>query len=173
MPSKLNATKRSILAGAASRTNLRVLPVPETVTVSETMVQKMLTELLGAKLVAETAVLDQDVVWCDTDDRKVTLVATDAGLEAIDIEPATVPVAQKADATKITKQDAVLGLLRRQQGASIAEMTSATGWLPHSVRGWMSGTAKKRLGLEFISEKDSAGVRRYHIAPLKSDAKAG
>jgi hypothetical protein len=168
MRSKLNDTKRTILAGAASRTNLRVLPVPETVTVSEAMANKMISELLDAGLVSETAAMGDDVVWRETDDGRATLVITEAGLAAIGIVPGSVPVEQPASSDKLTKQDSVMVLLRRQQGASIEEMMAATGWQSHSVRGWMSGTAKKRLGLEFISEKDAAGVRRYHIAPLKS-----
>ncbi len=66
-----------------------------------------------------------------------------------------------------SKQDIVIALLRRQQDASIIEMVQATGWQPHSVRGFMSGALKKRLGLEVISEKDASGERRYHVAPLK------
>jgi len=171
MPSKLNDTKRTILAGAASRTDLKVLPVPETIKVSEAMVDKMLSELLGAGLVAETAALDHDVVWREADDvGRLTLIATDSGLTAIGIEPGialTEPTAMAAPSTA-SKQDAVVNLLRRQQGASIEEMMAATGWQSHSVRGFMSGTLKKKLGLDLISEKDAAGVRRYHVAPLKS-----
>jgi hypothetical protein len=170
--SKLNDTKRSVLAGAACRTDLRVLPVPETIRVSEAMVDKMVGELLSAGLVAETAALDHDVVWRDGDAGKFTLVITDAGLAAIGIEPGTAPVELPAAMPKTSKQDSIVALLRRRQGASIDEMTAATGWLPHSVRGWMSGAAKKRLGLELVSEKDGAGTRRYHVAALRHSAGA-
>ena len=40
----------------------------------------------------------------------------------------------------------------------------ATGWQAHSVRGLLSGTAKKKMGLDVVSEKDTKGVRRYRIA---------
>jgi len=69
-----------------------------------------------------------------------------------------------------SKQDRVLALLRRQQGASIAEICEATGWQPQSVRGWMAGAAKKRLGLVLVSEKDEGGVRRYHVAAVAQSA---
>ncbi|MDB5542179.1 MAG: hypothetical protein JWQ89_3906 [Devosia sp.] len=172
MPSKLNDMKRSVLAGAASRTDLRVLPVPETLKVSEAMVDKMVRELLGAGLVAETSALESDVVWRAVDGAGVTLVITDAGLAGIGIEPGTAPVEQPAAAAKTSKQDAIVALLRRRQGASLDEMTAATGWLPHSVRGWMSGAARKRLGLELVSEKDGSGTRRYHVAALRQSAGA-
>ncbi len=70
--------------------------------------------------------------------------------------------------TKTTKQDQVLALLRRQQGASIDEIVAATDWQPHSARGFLAGAVKKRLGIEVISEKGEDGVRRYHVAALKS-----
>lgn len=49
-------------------------------------------------------------------------------------------------------------------GASIAELTEASGWQAHSVRGFLSGTLKKKHGLEIVAEKDGDGVRRYRIA---------
>ena len=79
--------------------------------------------------------------------------------------------APKAEvAPKISKQNAVLALLRRQQGASIVEIIEATGWQAHSVRGFMSGALKKRLQIPVISDKDGAGVRRYRVAPLKTSS---
>jgi hypothetical protein len=71
-------------------------------------------------------------------------------------------------AKKTSKQDQVLVLLRRQNGASIEEIVAATDWQPHSVRGFLSGAVKKRLGIDVVSEKGEDGVRRYHVAALKS-----
>ena len=68
----------------------------------------------------------------------------------------------------ISKQDQVLALLRRQEGASTDEIVAATDWQPHSVRGFLSGAVKKRLGIDVISEKGSDGARRYYVAALKS-----
>jgi hypothetical protein len=61
------------------------------------------------------------------------------------------------------KQDALLALLRRADGATLAEMTKATGWQPHSVRGVMSGVLKKRLGLIITTTKGTGGTV-YRIA---------
>lgn len=55
--------------------------------------------------------------------------------------------------------DQLQDLLTRKDGASIAEMTEATGWQQHSVRGAMAGALKKR-GLVIASDKID-GVRRY------------
>jgi DNA-binding MarR family transcriptional regulator len=68
-------------------------------------------------------------------------------------------------ATKIeTKQATVLKLLRRQDGASIQEIIDATGWQPHSARGFLTAAVKKRLGISVISEKGEDGIRRYYAA---------
>ena len=63
-----------------------------------------------------------------------------------------------------TKQAAVIALLKRPGGATIDDLVAATGWQPHSVRGAMSGTLKKHLGLAIGSEKSAAGPRTYRIS---------
>ena len=45
-----------------------------------------------------------------------------------------------------TKQAVLIELLKRKTGATITDLTDATGWQPHSVRGAISGTLKKKLG---------------------------
>lgn len=72
--------------------------------------------------------------------------------------------ALRASKTAVTKSDAVLKLLRAARGASIDDLTNATGWQAHSVRGFLSGTVKKKLGLELSSENGKDGVRRYRVA---------
>ena len=67
-----------------------------------------------------------------------------------------------------TKQNIVLAMLRRQDGASIPEIIEATGWQPHSVRGFFAGALKKRLGIDVISEKGEDGTRRYFVAAITS-----
>lgn len=58
-----------------------------------------------------------------------------------------------------TRLDQLQDLLPRNDGANITEMTQATGWQQHSVRGAMAGALKKR-GLVITSDKID-GVRRY------------
>ena len=62
-----------------------------------------------------------------------------------------------------TKQEAVLGMLRRPQGATIAAIMKATGWQQHSVRGFFAGVVRKRLKLKLGSNK-ADGKRVYHLA---------
>ena len=63
---------------------------------------------------------------------------------------------------KTTKLSALVALLRRPEGARIAELCTATGWQAHSVRGAIAGTVKKKLGLTVSSQASEAG-RVYRI----------
>ena len=65
---------------------------------------------------------------------------------------------------KQTKQQTCLDLLSRPEGATIEQLQVATGWQQHSVRGFLAGAVKKKLGLMLLSEKPDAGPRRYRIA---------
>ena len=64
---------------------------------------------------------------------------------------------------KTTKIEQCLELLTAPDGATIDELQSATGWQAHSVRGFLAGTVKKKLGLILDSNKAEDGVRRYRI----------
>jgi Protein of unknown function (DUF3489) len=66
-----------------------------------------------------------------------------------------------------TKRDLVIRLLRRQDGASLPELAKATNWMPHSVRGFLTATVRKKLALPLVSTKAEGAERRYHIAALK------
>ena len=62
---------------------------------------------------------------------------------------------------KLSKLDQVLALLNQPQGASIAELCTATGWQTHSVRGALAGSLKRK-GHVVTSEKVE-GARRYRV----------
>jgi len=63
----------------------------------------------------------------------------------------------------VTKAETIVALLRRSRGTSIAEMMKATGWQAHSVRGFLAGTVKRRMGLSLASERLDGKDRRYRI----------
>lgn len=71
---------------------------------------------------------------------------------------------ERASATvSVSKQQRCLDLLARRDGVTLAELVAATAWQPHSVRGFLSGTVKKKLGLSLISSRDDNGNRRYSL----------
>lgn len=70
-----------------------------------------------------------------------------------------------------SKQALVIEMLKRPEGATIAQISEATGWQAHTVRGTFAGALKKKLGLNIVSEKiegpagtPGAGQRLYRIA---------
>lgn len=63
----------------------------------------------------------------------------------------------------VTKQALLVKLLKRKKGATIDDAVKATGWQPHSVRGAIAGTLKKKLGLTVNSELVGSRGRVYRI----------
>jgi hypothetical protein len=64
------------------------------------------------------------------------------------------------DGSKTAK---VLDLLKRPGGATARELMKMTGWQPHSLRGFLSGTVGKKMGLAVTSIKGEDGERSYSI----------
>ncbi len=62
-----------------------------------------------------------------------------------------------------SKKVIILDLLRRKGGASLQHLMDATGWQAHSVRGFLSGTVGKKMGLELESTKTESGERIYRL----------
>lgn len=63
---------------------------------------------------------------------------------------------------KTSKTEQVLTLLRGKSGASVDQIMKLTGWQAHSVRGFISGTVKKKLALN-LDTQVREGVRHYQI----------
>ena len=63
-----------------------------------------------------------------------------------------------------TKEALLIDMLRRPEGATIAQIMAATGWQAHTCRGAFAGALKKKRGLTVISEKRERGERIYRIA---------
>lgn len=104
-------------------------------------------------------------------------MATGAGLTAIGVDPVVVQAIAKlrktpretaalkpAEPRSGTKQTQLIALLETPTGSSLDEIVAATGWQAHTVRGAISGTLKKKLGLAVVSEKDAERGRIYRIS---------
>ena len=64
---------------------------------------------------------------------------------------------------KATKATSVVAALSQPDGASLDQLMALTGWQAHSIRGFLSGTVRKKLGLVLIHVGGSDGVKRYRI----------
>jgi hypothetical protein len=62
-----------------------------------------------------------------------------------------------------SKTAKILTLLKRPSGASLRQLQKATDWQAHSVRGFLSGAVKKKMGLRVISTKLADGTRTYRM----------
>ena len=74
----------------------------------------------------------------------------------------TPKAAKSPRSAKIGKGDKIVELLQRKGGATIKELTAATEWQPHSVRGYLSGVLRKKQGLHVVSSVNE-GVYSYAI----------
>ena len=185
---QLSDTQALILSAAAQRPERIALPLPDSLRGGAAA--KVVGAMLAKGLVQE---VDADLrkgepMWRETGDgHGTTLVATDAGLVAIGIEPenahtapegatdapsdaAAPDTASEPDAApkartprEGTKQATLIAMLRAPDGATIEEMMVALEWAAHTIRGAMAGALKKKLGLEVTSEKVENRGRVYKL----------
>jgi hypothetical protein len=171
---KLTDTQRIILSGASQRTDRLALPLPKSL--KGGAAHKVVNALVEKGLLKEVKANRKlgDPVWRDSDEgHGLTLIVTDAGLTAIGIEVEPQKIKTQKSVPKLataarkiregTKQSLVIEMLRRPEGATIAEIVEATSWAAHSVRGFMAGALKKKLGMAIESTKDAARGRVYRI----------
>lgn len=184
---QLSDTQAIILSAAAQRPERIALPLPDSLRGGAAA--KVVSTMIAKGLLQEVEINARrgEPVWRETgDSHGTTLVATDAGLAAIGIEPdeaETAPASateapqqdptldaapERASSTRTpragTKQASLIAMLRASHGATIEEITTATGWQAHTVRGAIAGALKKKLGLDVTSEKVEGRGRVYRIA---------
>jgi len=149
---QLTDTQRTLLEAAAKHPEKKLVDFPDNLKGGARM--KVITAMINTQLIEPCA--DEPNVY----------MATQAGMQAIGIatQPST-PLATQATRTtrEGTKQAVLVELLSRAEGATLPQMTEATGWQVHTVRGAMAGALKKKLGLEITSEKQTGTDRVYRI----------
>ncbi|WP_108483531.1 DUF3489 domain-containing protein [Oceaniglobus ichthyenteri] len=178
---KLTDTQTIILSRAAARPDNLAMPLPKGL--HGAAAQKAVTAMItrGWLEEVEANLRRGEPLWRETGDgHGTTLIATEAGLATIGIEPVATsttinlrkaklelaPKPKDASAAPTnfatpksvairagTKQAEIIALIQRPEGASISEIVEVTGWAAHSARGMISGGLKKKLGLAIISEK--------------------
>jgi hypothetical protein len=186
---RLTDTQLVLLSAAAQREDGALLPRPKRLKVAPAALTRAMKGLLNKKLVTEQPAPADAPAWRETDDQRFMLVITPAGLDAIGVESdgkqaqssdgaerrpkgSTKRPGRKTDGRKQpgpgavrpgTKLSLLVDMLRRNRGATIDEIVGATGWQKHSVRGAISGTVKKKLGLTVVSETDNKRGRVYRV----------
>jgi hypothetical protein len=110
----------------------------------------------GALRAAAQAVLD---AWDDEENQRYGLVDAIDGLRAALAGPRRQPGAARKPRAG-TKQEAVLALLRRDEGATIAQIIDATGWQSHTVRGFLAGLKRKGITVAVLERIRQVGPDR-------------
>ena len=152
---KISATQEKILKAAANREDGAIHPFPSNI---KGGAAKKVTKSLKTKGLADH--IDGD--------ETLPITITEVGYQVIGLEPPA-PEAKKEEAKPVsktrsgTKQAMVIEMLKRPQGATSDEIMERTAWKKHTVRGFISGAIKKKLGLNVVSEKNLDGVRVYKI----------
>ena len=141
---KITDTQRALLEAAAQHPQKKLTNFPDTLKGGARI--KVLTAMRNAQLI-EAGALEPEVY-----------VATATGLQEIGIT-----TQQSRTTREGTKQAVLIELLSRAEGATLPQMTEATGWQVHTVRGAMAGALRKKLGLEITSEKQTGTDRVYRI----------
>jgi hypothetical protein len=143
---KLTTTQHAVLTAAADHPAHRVEHFPENLKGAART--KVLTSLLTHGLIRE---------------KGKHHVLTKAGLAAIGREqPAPAAADGKPRRTREnTKQAAMIALLKRPEGATLAQLIEVTHWQSHSVRGALA-LMKRHAGTAVTSEKVE-GIRTYRL----------
>ncbi len=102
--------------------------------------------------------------------KKAAAGARRASLAPVKVKPGKKATAKKKaprsarnDAREGSKTATVVELLKRSSGVSAKELLKVTGWQPHSLRGFLSGTVGKKMGLTVTSAKGEDGERNYSV----------
>jgi len=167
---ELSDAQMALLLTAVARENRCLYPV--TTALKGGAVGNVAASLLKRGLLEEVEVRDDATVWrCAEDGTLLTLRATEAAVRFASSE--TVPPDEPAEpcvegraapsAKRGAAQEALLAILLRPEGGTIANMQEATGWLAHSVRGALSGVIAKKLGHNVASVKEADRGRVYRI----------
>jgi hypothetical protein len=157
---QLTPTQTAVLVHALDHADGRVNWFPDTIKggarerVIEGLAKRHLVrKVRGAWIVAEEGI--QALGRSKPDQETADAVAI--------AEAAVVGSADQPRARDNSKQAQVIAMLKRPEGATIAQICEVTGWLPHTVRGTFAGTFKKRLGLAISSDKIRGDERVYRV----------
>jgi hypothetical protein len=181
---KLSDTQAVLLATAAARSDLSVLPPPETLTLKGATLERTLSALIRRGLVAEASVKGRarKSKWAVEDDdarKRQRLVITPAGLDAIGVERRTEAASATATATAALptppvtpagvplarpggKLAVLLDAVSRPDGATLEDLTAASGWLPHTTRAAITRLRQRDYDVRLAT----MGTRKaYHLVP--------
>lgn len=147
-PKPLGDLADIILTVAARSGHGFVHPLPMAAGKDKLAIGRAIASLKRRQLVAEAPVTDQRHCWRGKGDAMIGLAVTEAGRELV------------PDALPQTKTGTIVSLMERKEGATLDDMTGATGWLPHTTRAALTGLRKRGHA---IASTRVDGVRTYRV----------
>ncbi len=165
---KLTDMQLVLLTTACQREDGSLLPPPESLGDQAARIRKAAEALIKKGLAAEKEGMAAAQCWRTDGDLTIGVIVTDAGRAVIEPPAANDTSPSSAGGSTVgaaaeprtTKQSLLINLLQRNGGASLDEIVSATGWLPHTSRAALTGLRKK--GHDIAKEKVE-GTTRYQI----------
>ena len=177
---KLSNTQTVLLATAAARPDRSILPAPETLKVKSAALERTLAALLRHKLIAHSCDGERGghlecagTVAGNGTDGSAPLVITSSGLAAIGIEPSAartgnsaaepdpdIPAIAKAEPPRPGgKLGLLLDLVSGANGATLEDLTSASGWLPHTTRAALTRLRQRGYEISLVPVGDRKSYR--------------
>ena len=183
--STLTPTQIEVLTAAADRPDGSVHPLPARLPSGAQ--KKVLASLLSRHLIFETPVGDEIVHRLTVDgyaavgrecalpepitpdpeiEAAVAAIEAEWGPGQAEPDPQPDVVERRLRTRDNSKQAAVIAMLQRPEGATVAQICASTGWQSHTARGCLAGALKKKLGLTITSEKATGRDRVYRIGEV-------
>jgi hypothetical protein len=186
---KLTTTQETVLNAAAQRDDGSIQPMPKNLNGGAAL--KVITALENKGLIYDAAITPPYKTWLINDEGYRAIGLEPPAPEASEEKPAAsfeaeiteaeqaLGIAPTADKLKTTtklrqgtKQAKVIAMLQRPIGATIEQIVEETNWKSHTVRGFLAGTVKKKLGLELTKnkqqstdpDKNGSFFTSYHLA---------
>ena len=176
---KFSDTQAVLLAAAAARSDLSVLPLPATLKLRGAALERTLKALLDRGLIAATSTIGGDQTSAGYDPDADTgegkrLVITPAGLDTIGTEsrhadacagvpaPAQQTVPQAQGARPGGKLGTLLDAVSRPEGATLEELSAAAGWLPHTTRAAITRLRQRGYDVRIAT---TGTHKAYHLVP--------
>lgn len=156
--------QRQVLEATAAREGGFVWSLPEELGLKKGSAVLVVKALLAKGLAKERRARAGEPVWREDENEKpMTVLISRAGFAAVGAEGGVVPDEATRTPRAGSKLAILVEILRREGGATVAEMAAATGWQSHSIRGVLSGTLTKKFENRIVSEKIEGRGRAYRI----------
>ena len=172
----LNDLQLVLLSTASQRDDGGIFPVAASIAKEKDRIRKAVQLLLKRSLIEERPTKDRRLAWREQDDQPLAVFITAAGRSLIEragdaaetaAHEASNPKSDKngvEDVHKGSKKELVLGLLRRPDGATLNDLVTSTGWLPHTTRAALTGLRKRGHVVEKGKRDDATCYRIVEVA---------